>query len=151
MNTTRYKDDEPINEPIQRKSCRQVLQVWLDHPSTEEDAWAKLTYQQIRQQLLTRFGEKISVSSIAIHLPALVAMKLEKPIRWVQTIRNKVRQASRQPGAQIDETRLQQLYANFDADVDPKVCASELQMHYNTVLKYKRRWKAERDKQVSDE
>lgn len=142
MNTRKYDDNEPINEKIQEKSRRKVLKEWLEHPDTKKDAWEHLTYQKIQEQIWTQQLEKISEASIAIHLPALVAAMTGKPVGWVLEVRKTARRNTHKPGAQIDTKRLQQLYADFYAGMDPKVCAEKLGMHYNTVLKYKRRWKA---------
>ena len=133
-----------LGKPITKKSCREILQEWLDHPHTKEAAWAELTYRQISEYVsLQDPFNKISESSVAIYLPQLVALKLEKPVRWVLEFREQTRRTTKTPGAQIDEHRLAQLKAYLDAGVPPKVCAAELDISYNTVLKYKRIWEAE--------
>lgn len=150
MYSSRYVQNEPINEPVQKKSCREILQEWLDQPNTQ-DKWAKLTYKQISKQIREIYGQKISDSSIAIHLPALVAERTGKSVKSVLEIRESNRRNARLSGAKIDQKRLVQLKAYLDAGVDPKICAAELKMHYNTVLKYKRIWEKEQQKPVNND
>ena len=139
----RGQENTFFNKTTSKKSCRSILQDWLDRQDPDESIWAKMSYAEIVQDIMINYGINISASSVAIVLPALVAQQVETSVDDVLTVREMIASEDRHSGAKVHPEILEILKTKLNDGDSPKQCAHELGLHYNTVLKYRHAFEME--------